>query len=140
MALSLVVLAPIFIAAGNYLLIGRLIRAVLPADRHRVLGIPARLLTNFFVTCDVISFLAQSSGSGIASSDNWSGPNERTGRYILIGGLAFQAVAFSIFLCVFRRFHVLANRLEAETAPAGWRKVMTTVYVSSSMILVRIQS
>jgi hypothetical protein len=134
--LSLVVLAPIFVSAGNYLLIGRLIRAVLPADRHRVLGIPARVLTIFFVTCDVISFLAQSSGSGIASSDDWSGPNERTGRLILIGGLAFQAAAFSLYLCVVRRFHVLANRLEVETAPAGWRKVMTAVYISSSMILV----
>jgi hypothetical protein len=101
-----------------------------------VLGIPARLLTRFFVACDVVSFLAQCSGSGIASSDDWSGPNERTGRYILIGGLAFQAVAFSLFLCVLRRFQVLANGVEVESAPRGWRRVMVAVYISSSMILV----
>jgi hypothetical protein len=37
--LSLVVLAPVFIAAGNYLLIGRLIQAVLPQHQHRIFGL-----------------------------------------------------------------------------------------------------
>ncbi|KAI8686149.1 hypothetical protein NCS55_00289400 [Fusarium keratoplasticum] len=135
--LTFTVLAPVFIAAGNYLLISRLILAVLPPSRHRILKIPGRRLTPIFVACDIVAFLVQGSGSGIASSDNWQGQMEKIGRNVLIGGLAFQLVAFSLFLCVFRRFHVLANRMAVDGAPKGWQKVVLAVYVSSSLIMVR---
>lgn len=135
--LTFTVLAPVFIAAGNYLLISRLILAVLPPSRHRILKIPGRRLTPIFVACDIIAFLVQGSGSGIASSDNWQGQMEKIGRNILIGGLAFQLIAFSLFLCVFRRFHVLANRMAVDGAPNGWQKVVLAVYVSSSLIMIR---
>ncbi len=137
MTLTFTVLAPVLIAAGNYLLISRLIRAVLPPARHRVLGVPGRRLTPIFVACDVVAFLVQGNGSGIASSDNWTGSTERIGRYVLIGGLAFQLVSFGLFLCVFRRFHVLANRETVPDAPQGWRHVVRAVYVSSALIMVR---
>lgn len=80
--------------------------------------------------------MVQGSGSGIASSGDWIGPKADTGRYTLIGGLVLQLVAFSLFLAIFRRFHVLANRFGVPQAPVGWRKVVLSVYVSSSMIMV----
>ena len=86
--------------------------------------------------CDVVSFMIQRSGSGIASSNNRQGENEAIGRYVLVGGLAFQLVSFGLFLCVFRRFHVLANRLAKPDAPVGWRQVVLSVYVSSILIMV----
>ncbi|KAM5348780.1 hypothetical protein ACJ41O_008603 [Fusarium nematophilum] len=135
--LTFTVMAPVFIAAGNYLLISRLILAVLPPSHHRILKIPGRRLTPIFVVFDIIAFLVQGSGSGIASSDNWQGQMEKIGRNVLIGGLAFQLVAFSFFLCVFRRFHILANRMAVDDAPKGWQKVVLAVYVSSSLIMVR---
>lgn len=135
-SLVLVVLAPVFIAAGNYLLIGRLIRAVLPPTHHKIFGVPARFLTPFFVTCDVLAFLVQGGGSGLASSDNWTGPNKDAGEKVLIAGLAFQFVAFSAYLCIFVRFHRLGKVVEVETAPGGWRNVVRAVYVSSSLIMV----
>ena len=136
LTLSLTVLAPILVAAGNYLLISRLIRAVLPASHHRVLGIPGGWLTPIFVTCDGISLLVQGNGSGVASSGNWTGHSGEVGRYILIGGLIFQLVSFGLFLGVFGRFHFLANRLAKPDAPVGWRKVVTAVYISCSLIMV----
>ncbi|KID78000.1 uncharacterized protein G6M90_00g037950 [Metarhizium brunneum] len=137
LTLTFTVLAPVFVAAGNYLLISRLIRAVLPPSHHRVLGVPGNRLTPIFVVCDVVSFLIQGSGSGIASSDNWQGEKEKIGRYVLIGGLSFQLVAFGLFLCVFRRFHVLANRMARPEAPTGWQQVVLSVYISSVLIMVR---
>lgn len=136
MTLTTTVLAPVFIAAGNYMLISRLILAVLAPSRHRILGIPGRRLTPIFVCCDIVAFLVQGSGSGVASSNNWTGDEERVGRYILVAGLAFQFVAFSLFLCVFRRFHVLANRNALAAAPGGWRKIVLAVYISSILIMV----
>ncbi|KAF4446530.1 hypothetical protein F53441_9835 [Fusarium austroafricanum] len=137
LTLTYTVLAPVLIAAGNYLLISRLILAVLPPSRHRILKIPGRRLTPIFVACDVIAFLIQGSGSGIASSDNWQGKMEKIGVNILIVGLVFQLVAFSLFLCVFRRFHILADRMAVEEAPKGWQKVVFAVYISSILIMVR---
>lgn len=82
--------------------------------------------------------MIQGNGSGIASSDNWQGEKEKIGRYVLIGGLVFQLVAFGLFLCVFRRFHVLANRMAVPEAPKGWQRVVLSVYISSVLIMVRI--
>lgn len=136
LTLTFIVLAPVFVAAGNYLLIGRLIRSVLPTTHHRVFGINARLLTRIFVAFDVISFFIQSAGSGVASAQDWQGPMERIGRYILIGGLSLQCLTLAWYLAIFARFHTLANRMEVDTAPRGWRSVMKAVYVSSSLIMV----
>ncbi|OBS19600.1 hypothetical protein FPOA_11325 [Fusarium poae] len=137
MTLTYTVLAPVLIAAGNYLLISRLIFAVLPQSHHRILKIPGRHLTPVFVGCDVIAFLIQGSGSGVASSDNWQGEMERIGVKILISGLSFQLVAFSLFICVFRRFHILAGRMAIDSAPKGWQKVVLSVYISSILIMIR---
>ncbi|WZH42148.1 Rtm1-like protein [Fusarium acuminatum] len=139
LTLTCTVLAPVLIAAGNYLLISRLILAVLPPSHHRILKIPGQRLTPIFVACDVIAFLIQGSGSGIASSDNWQGEMEKIGVKVLVAGLSFQLVAFSLFLCVFRRFHVLAGRMAVDNAPTGWRKVVLAVYISSILIMVSIR-
>ncbi|KAH7151907.1 RTA1 like protein-domain-containing protein [Dactylonectria estremocensis] len=137
LTLTLTVLAPIFIAAGNYLLISRLILSVLPPSSHRILKIPGRRLTPIFVICDVIAFLVQGSGSSIASADEWTGNGEKIGRRILIGGLVFQLVAFALFLSIFHKFHVLGNRKSVEDAPKGWQMVVRAVYISSALIMVR---
>lgn len=137
MTLTFTVLAPIFVAAGNYLLISRLIPLVLPSTHHAIFGIPGRLLTPIFVTTDVLAFLIQGSGSGIASSNNWVGPNEEIGRWVLVGGLAFQFVCFGIFLCIFVRFHHLAKLYTLHDAPVGWQKVVLAVYISSIAIMIR---
>lgn len=118
------------------MLISRLILSVLPPHRHRIFGIPGRLLTPIFVTFDILSFLVQGNGSGIASSGNWTGPKEEIGRNVLIGGLVLQLVAFGLFLAIFSRFHILANQYAIPEAPAGWRKVVFAVYISSISIMV----
>lgn len=136
MTLSLVVLAPVFVAAGNFLLVGRLVRAVLPPSRHTIFGLPARFITRFFVTCDVMAFCIQGSGSGTATGSNWMGPAGAIGVNIIIAGLAFQFVAFSAYMCVFVRFHMTARKMAVQDAPVGWENVVKAVYISSSMIMV----
>ena len=138
-SLSLVVLAPVLIAAGCYLLIGRLIQTVLPSSTgYRVFGVHGRKITRIFVASDVLTFLIQCAGSGVASSVEWVGSTAQVGVYILIGGLALQALCFIFFLSIFTRFVVLATKkgLVAEDAPQGWKKVVLAVYVASFMILV----
>lgn len=135
--LSFVVLAPIFVAAGNYLLIGRLVQRVLPARHQRVFGVHGRLITRVFVGLDIISFFVQSSGSIVAIVVNWQGPRAQTGLNVLVAGLALQVAGFCFFLAVFARFHWLATSHAAPHAPAGWKQVVAAVYISSFLILVR---
>ena len=138
-SLSLVVIAPVFVAAGNYLLIGRLIRAVLaPSTGHRVFGVHGRKLTRIFVFFDILSCFIQSGGSSVASSVEWVGNTANIGVKILIGGLSLQALAFTFFMAIFSRFHYLArNGWVADDAPLGWERVVVAVYTSSLLILVR---
>lgn len=92
-----------------------------------------------FVGFDIVSFLVQSAGSGVASSVEWVGPTADVGVKILIGGLALQAVAFGFFVGVLSRFFWLAKRggCVSADAPVGWEKVVWAVYTSSGLILVR---
>ncbi|KAK8062543.1 hypothetical protein PG997_014640 [Apiospora hydei] len=134
---SLIILAPILVAAGNYLLIGRLIRAVLPASRHRVFKVPAQRLTHIYVSFDVVCLCVQSSGSSLASGVGWVGQLADIGMNILLAGLALQVFAFSTYLCILVRFHHLSRSMAVPGSPEGWFNVLKAVYISSILILVR---
>jgi RTA1 like protein len=147
-SLSLIVLAPLFIAAGNYLLIGRLLRAVLPAstrdrrDNHRIFHIRSTRITKLFVGCDILSFLIQVSGSSIASSNNWQGNEEKVGTRVLIVGLATQLATILIFCFIVARFAKRAvwERGAKDGAPDGWQKLLTAIMVSVTLITVSFPS
>ncbi|KFY03682.1 hypothetical protein O988_01308 [Pseudogymnoascus sp. VKM F-3808] len=134
---SLVIIAPIFIGAGDYMLVSRLCLAVLPSHLIRIYGFSTRKLTRIFISADIISFLIQVSGSGIASSGNWEGSNATLGQNVLIAGLATQLLTFLFFVGILRRFHQLANTEGREDAPRGWRKVLHAVYATSALVIVR---
>ncbi|KAF2266624.1 RTA1 like protein [Lojkania enalia] len=134
---TLIIIAPVFVAAGNYLLIGRLIRAVLSSDKHRIFFIPARFITKIFVSFDILAFLIQASGSGIASSGSWEGSEATIGTNVLIGGLAFQVATFTWFLSIVLRFWQHTKYHIRADAPVGWSRVLQAIWVSSSLILVR---
>jgi hypothetical protein len=130
------VLAPLFIGAGDYILISRLYGAVQPTRQHRIFGIPTAKLTRIFVLCDVLSFLVQASGSAIASSGNWKGSAVIIGTDVLIAGLATQVATFAFFMAIVVRFHVLTRRERDVQAGEKWRKILFAVYVSSILIIV----
>ncbi|KAB8246636.1 hypothetical protein BDV35DRAFT_404746 [Aspergillus flavus] len=83
---SLIVIAPVLVCASLYILIGRLIRSSAGGGRATSSSDtetkePVQLFGRFspswiprvFVTSDVVSFLTQAAGSGIASSNDWTG-------------------------------------------------------------------
>jgi hypothetical protein len=128
-------MAPLLIAAGNYLSLGRLIISVLPRNSQRLLGLNPVFITRVFVASDVFSLIVQASGSGVASSQNWSG---RTGLDMLIAGLALQLATNIVFMTLtaaFLRRAVLERRVRAN-APQGWNRVATAVTISIVLIFV----
>lgn len=137
------VLAPLLFAAGDYLLLGRLIRSALPPGQHRVLRISARLITRLFVIFDVLAFMIQSAGSSIASSVNWVGSTAAIGVNVLIAGLAFQTVVLGGFLVALSRFGYHVRKNGAGKKDAGrklsesWQGLAIAVTVSSTLIFIR---
>lgn len=133
---TLIILAPIFVAAGNYLLIGRLTRAALAEPHQRIFGVAPARVTKIFVGCDIVSFLVQAGGSGVAASGNWEGDDAKTGEDILLAGLATQVATFVFFVAMLLAFHRRVALVGERTdSPRGWRKVCsacTSLLASSS--------
>ncbi|PGH26697.1 hypothetical protein AJ80_01643 [Polytolypa hystricis UAMH7299] len=135
---SLVVIAPVFVCASLYLLIGRLVRAVIPTQgkQQNILGISPRWLPRAFITSDICSFLTQASGSGVAASGDWEGTSKEIGTNILIAGLALQLLTFSVFMTIVIIFHRRANRL-GTGVDDGVRQLLKGIYIAGVFILLR---
>ncbi|KAJ3147926.1 hypothetical protein HDU89_005000 [Geranomyces variabilis] len=125
----LIIVAPVFFAAANYVILGRIIRNVGPKYSF----ISARWLSGLFVTADCFSFLVQSSASGMLVSAKSPSSADMANR-LLIGGLLIQVVSFTLFIILAIAFHYRANdKVEAFE----WKTLMYALYLSSLFILVR---
>ncbi|KAH8148533.1 uncharacterized protein LAJ45_07244 [Morchella importuna] len=138
---SLVVLAPVLIAAASYILFGRLLETVLPGGRNaRSLGVPARWVTWIFLTGDITSFVLQGIGAGIMSGAS-GGTNMKkmnTGRDVMLTGLAVQIVTFGFFIAATVRFDFKSRSLATlGLARPRWRILLWALYASSVLIMVR---
>ena len=137
---SLIVLAPLFIAAGNYMVISRLILALSAADspKKRILFIPAKWITPVFVTCDVVTILIQVNGTSISAGADWKGQTAKTGSNILLSGLAIQTATVAFFLCVALKFGG-SQLLACSTRNQGDHyKGLKSPFISSAFIEVSI--
>ncbi|KAJ5099241.1 hypothetical protein N7532_006242 [Penicillium argentinense] len=139
----MILLAPPLYAASIYMTLGRLIMHL---DAEGLSMVPVKWLTAIFVTGDVIAFVMQAAGGGIMASGTISAMT--TGEHITIGGLAVQLVFFSIFIATSAIFHgrIRNNPTENAVTPSPlstvlhtntWETIMTGLYVSSILILIR---
>jgi hypothetical protein len=87
-------IAPCFIMAGIYYLLGQLIQ---------IYGTQYALLkpmwySYIFISCDIISLVVQAAGGGIAATSLTQYESADNGTHTMVGGLAFQVFSMSIFL------------------------------------------
>lgn len=90
----LILLAPLWINAYIYMLLGRMIHFFLADDR--VFGLRARRITKFFVWFDIIAFLIQASG-GMMVTPEASPKTQKLGLNIYTAGVGVQLFFLSIF-------------------------------------------
>jgi hypothetical protein len=135
---SLIVVAPLLVAAGCYLLLGRMALAVLPDNHQKLFGLSPTKITKIFVGIDIVSFLVQASGSGIASSNNWEGNTKEVGVNVLIAGLATQLATIIVFLFLLWVFSDKAyfGCHTREGAPKKWERAFEAVAISTTLITV----
>jgi hypothetical protein len=90
-----------------------------------------------FIISDILSFLTQASGSGIASSGDWKGSSKDAGIGVLIAGLALQLVTFAIFLILVIWYHIRILPLSSMDANgSGVRLVLRGTYIAGFFIAV----
>lgn len=89
---SVFIFAPVFIMAGVYNQLSRLIRVYGTQFAH----FKPKFYTIFFICCDVVSLLMQGAGGGL-SAGGASGQYQ-TGINIIIAGIAFQCFSMVCFL------------------------------------------
>ncbi|KEP54383.1 intermediate peptidase [Rhizoctonia solani 123E] len=127
---TLIITAPAFLAANNYMIFGRIMAYV--GSEYGLVG--HELITKVFVTADVVAILTQASGGSMLSGDDFS--SVKIGRTILIVGLAFQVVSFGIFMFIALAFDLKTRRnLGSKMNPI--RPLIWAFYLSAVLIIVR---
>lgn len=97
----LILLAPLWINAFIYMVLGRAIHFFL--DDDRVFGVRARRITVMFVLFDIAAFLVQATG-GAMTSNSEPVSTQKLGLHIYMGGVGLQLLSICIFITLAVRF------------------------------------
>ncbi|KAE9366362.1 RTA1-domain-containing protein [Stipitochalara longipes BDJ] len=141
--LTLVVLAPAFVAAFNYMLFGRILRTYSSDTKPKALGVSDTWITRLFVGFDVVSFLTQSAGAAMLAGSKDDIKKSNTGQHIVIGGLVLQLVAFGFFTAIAVSFHLKMKRSQrlqgsvTQETVKEWRPLLFCLYASCILIMLR---
>ncbi|KAK2767792.1 hypothetical protein FQN54_003951 [Arachnomyces sp. PD_36] len=136
----LIILAPIWLNAFVYMVMGRMILFLIP--EQKIFGVSARRLTLIFVSLDIFSFLIQGSSSSLMSSDD-DPELVKTGINIYMGGIGAQQLFILLFAVLAARFqremtHLEATSTATTTPTVPWRRLLYTLYISLACITIRI--
>lgn len=113
----LILLAPLWINAYIYMLLGRMVHFFLEPDRDRVFKIRARLITRMFVLFDITAFLIQAVG-GTMTGPDVSPSVQQTGLNIYTAGVGVQLFFLVIFTVLAIRFQRKVSRRQSLSTKA----------------------
>lgn len=131
----LLLVAPTFLAATVYMILGRFMTSL---DAEHLSMIRPKWLSKLFVLNDVICFLVQIGGARMQATTSVS--IQKTGGKVVIIGLVLQILVFCWFILIAMVFHKRLNSLPTDISlitSVYWKREMWTVYLASIFILVR---
>lgn len=131
------VVAPAFLAAQDYMIVGRVMSYVGKEYGY----INHTKITKIFVGADVFAILTQSSGGALLASANGDIDKMKLAQKVLLFGLALQVITFGIFAFVAIAFDVRSSRSPAlrvfKEEMKSMRKLWFAFYVGSVLITAR---
>jgi len=100
------------------------------------------MVTRTFVTCDVITFLIQSTGGGILASAKTDASKADLGNHILTIGLVLQVITFGFFTAASIRFvyklkHKAAVPVREPYSERKLKVLMKCLWASCFFIIIR---
>ncbi|TPX31612.1 hypothetical protein SmJEL517_g05109 [Synchytrium microbalum] len=125
---SMLILAPVLIAAGDYMILTRIIRHI----GVEFSPVNPKYVAPIFVGMDILSFAIQGGGSAalIMAKDV---ATLNFGLNSLIAGLVLQVFSIACFLLL----AVIFQRRARAVPGTKWRRLMIMLYVSAAFILIR---
>ncbi|KAI9826787.1 MAG: hypothetical protein M1819_007258 [Sarea resinae] len=137
----LLLLAPLWINAFDYMILGRLVYFFLP-DR-KLFGIHATKFSKYFVWLDIVSFIVQAAGASITTSNNVKQSTLENGIHIYMGGIGLQQFFIVIFTFLVISLHRKLLKMEWQgtlvySGSMQWRWLFYGLYGSLTLITVRI--
>ncbi|KAH8590580.1 RTA1 like protein-domain-containing protein [Bisporella sp. PMI_857] len=133
----LMLLAPMWINAFVYMVMGRMIYFYIPDQK--VWAFKGIKIAKIFVWLDVISFLVQVGGGSMIQPDS---SVLMVGIRVYMGGIGFQELCILLFLSVAVKFHLTMLKQERDRVlldqPRKWRALLYTLYLTLALITVRI--
>ncbi|THV71026.1 RTA1 like protein [Aureobasidium pullulans] len=133
-----IILPPSLYAATLYMIYGRLVLFInLP---HASLIRPS-LVTKIFVIGDLFSFFTQASAGGMMVQASMA----KTGKTIMLLGLALQLIFFAFFLIVAVTFWLRVKRALRTAAAAPipqvnsipWPRLFVALFIAAGLIIIR---
>ncbi|KAH6612071.1 RTA1 like protein-domain-containing protein [Boeremia exigua] len=136
----LVLVAPIWVNAFAYMVFARIVHFYSPT--RKVWFFSPSILALIFVTLDIISFIIQLVGGGMAGPGS-TPDSQKKGLNIYMGGIGMQEGFIILFLGLVIKFH--RDQLQAESIGrlaenkiAGWRWMIYALYGCLLAITIRI--
>ncbi|KAH8817363.1 RTA1 like protein-domain-containing protein [Xylogone sp. PMI_703] len=127
----LVLLAPLWINAFEYMLLGRMIHFFLPSKQ--ILGIEARKVGRYFVFGDIGSFITQLFGGVMIIKSKSS-----AGFRIYTAGCVLQAVVVIIFIGLVVVFDKQVSQGFNRSGAREAKRMVIIMYLSTFVIMIRI--
>ncbi|KAH8684775.1 RTA1 like protein-domain-containing protein [Tricladium varicosporioides] len=141
----LFLLAPIWINAFIYMIMGRMIYFFIP--EQKIWGVKGMLIGRIFVWLDIISFLTQVGGGLLIQPSN----DEKTiltGIHVYMGGIGFQEFCIILFTAIAVKFYLVMAERERDNAsssgdlldtrPTNWRWLLYVLFATLALITARI--
>lgn len=137
----LILLAPLWVNAFDYMILGRMIYYYLP--EKKLLGIGAQRFAVYFVCMDIIAFIVQGVGGSMASGGPGTDPESvMLGIHVYMGGIGLQEFFILIFVglaIIFHRRMLRGARGEIiHEGNTGWKPLLYALYASLGLITIRI--
>lgn len=141
----LVLLAPLWVNAFDYMLFARMIHFFMPSKR--LFGIKAGTFAIVFVVLDVVAFFIQLIG-GTTAGPTDTPEQQLKGIHIYMGGIGLQEFFIVCFVGLVIKFQIEVRRslnqygsLTMAGASGAWdgkaRRLLYTLYASLTLITVR---
>ena len=128
--------------AFDYMVLARMVNFFIP--KKSVWKIRPGVLAFVFVFLDIFSFFIQAIGAIMANQGGTSRSAVQSGLHVYMGGIGIQELFILLFLAVALRCQKEMMTLErtgalgADPLKARWRWVLYPLYVSLSLISIRI--
>lgn len=137
----LLLLAPLWINAFDYMILGRMVYYFLP--EKNLLHMHASRFSLCFVMLDILSFLVQATGGIMLSGTNVPPHLMKIGKDVYMCGIGLQQLFILVFLALAIMFHRRVLVLEQlgvleASGKTHWRRLLYTLYVSLTLITIRI--